>query len=79
MPQAFVLIHSVPNKTLELCKRLKSVRGVIETYTLFNEGDLLAKLEWGKDEPTDDSIIESISHLEGIITIQALRIKDFAK
>ena len=79
MPQAFLLIHSVPNKTLELCKLLKSVKGVTETYTLFNEGDLLAKLEWGKDEPADEGLIDTISRLEGIITIQALRIRDYAK
>jgi len=79
MPLAYLLIHSVPNKTLDLCMSLKHVNGVVETYTLLNGGDLLAKLEWGQDEMMGESIIESISHLDGIIRIRALRTKDFAK
>jgi hypothetical protein len=79
MSLAYLLIHSAPNKTLELCKSLKLVNGVVETYTLLNGCDLLAKLEWGQDELTGDNIIERISHLDGIIRMRALRTKDFAK
>ena len=79
MAFAYLLIHSAPNKTLELCKSLKLVNGVVETYTLLNGGDLLAKVEWGQDELMGENIIESISHLEGIIRMKALMTRDFAR
>lgn len=79
MPLAYLLIHSAPNKTLELCSSLKHVNGVVETYTLLNGGDLLAKLEWSQEEIIGESIIEHISHLDGIIRIRALMAKDYAK
>lgn len=79
MPLAYLLIHSAPNMTLKLCKSLKLMNGVVETYTLLNGCDLLAKLEWDQDELTGENIIKSISQLEGILRLRALRIKDFAK
>ena len=36
MPLAYLLIHSAPNMTLKLCKSLKLMNGVVETYTLLN-------------------------------------------
>lgn len=79
MPSAYILIQSVPNKTLELCTSLKQVKGVVETYTLLNECDFLAKLEWGQDELVGEKIIERISQIDGILKIKALRIRDYAK
>jgi len=79
MALAYLFIYSNPSKTLEICGRIKMPQGVVETYTLLNGCDLLAKLERGNHEATVESVVETVSGLDGIVRVRALLARDFAR
>jgi len=72
-------IYSNPSKTLKICVRIKMRHGVVETHTMLDECDLLAKLECGNSEGTLESIMETVSGLDDIVRVGALLARDLAR
>ena len=70
---AYILIQSSPQKTLEVRKKLTRLKAVTEAYTLLNEYDLLAKVNYTGDSD-EEAFLREVSIMDGILRVETLRI-----
>jgi len=73
MIMAYILIQSSPQKTLEVRSKVKHLKGVTEAYTLLDEYDLLAKVNYASDSE-EEAFLREISIMDGILSVETLRV-----
>lgn len=71
---AYVLVNTYPGKEEEVAQKISKIEGVVETYTLFGEYDMILKLESNSYPEVESLVVRKIRPIRGILDTKTLTV-----